>query len=52
MSLMMVSTELVASAASDVAGIGSSIDAATAAAAVPTTQVVAAAGDELVVSVS
>ncbi|MEQ6324318.1 PE family protein, partial [Mycobacterium canetti] len=44
---LMVAPELVAAAAADLTGIGSAISAANAAAAGPTTQVLAAAGDEV-----
>ncbi|WP_142282226.1 PE family protein, partial [Mycobacterium sp. IEC1808] len=47
MSFVIAVPEVVASAASDVAGIGSMIGAAKAAAAAPTTGVLAAAGDEV-----
>ena len=47
MSYVVVAPEFVASAASDLAGIGSGLSAAHAAAAFPTTAVVAAAGDEV-----
>ena len=47
MSYVVAVPELVASAASDLAGIGSGLTAAHAAAAAPTTAVVAAAGDEV-----
>nr|WP_128885199.1 PE family protein [Mycobacterium tuberculosis] len=44
---LMVAPELVAAAAADLTGIGQAISAANAAAAGPTTQVLAAAGDEV-----
>ena len=47
MSFVSVAPEMVAAAAADLAGIGSAISAANAAAAVPTTEVVAAAADEV-----
>jgi hypothetical protein len=47
MSYVVAVPEFVASAASDLAAIGSGLNAAHAAAAVPTTAVVAAAGDEV-----
>ena len=47
MSYVVAVPEFVASAASDLAGIGSGLSAAHAAAAAPTTTVVAAAGDEV-----
>ncbi|WP_191500000.1 PE family protein, partial [Mycobacterium simulans] len=47
MSFVMISPESVAAAARDLAGVGSTISAANAAAAAPTTQVLAAAGDEI-----
>ena len=47
MSYVIAGPELLGAAATDVAGIGSSIRAATVAAAVPTTVVIAAAGDEV-----
>jgi hypothetical protein len=47
MSFVIAAPEFVSSAASDVAGIGSSLTAAHAAAAIPTTAVIAAAGDEV-----
>ncbi len=47
MSFVMAAPEMLASAAADVAGIGSSLSAAHAAAAAPTTAVMAAAGDEV-----
>src|SRR6516164_5538338 len=47
MSYVVAVPEFVASAASDLAAIGSGLSAAHAAAAVPTTAVVAAAGDEV-----
>jgi hypothetical protein len=47
MSFVLAAPEMLASAASDVAGIGSSLSAANAAAAAPTTGVVAAAGDQV-----
>lgn len=45
MSYLVVVPELVAAAATDLANIGSSISAANAAAAAPTTALVAAGGD-------
>ncbi|WP_396820107.1 PE family protein, partial [Mycobacterium simulans] len=45
--LLVVAPEMVAAAAADLAGIRSAISAANAAAAGPTTQVLAAAGDEV-----
>src|SRR5262249_16833086 len=47
MSFLSATPEMVATAASDLADIGLTIGAATAAAAVPTTSVTAAAGDEV-----
>jgi PE family len=47
MSFVIAVPEMMASAASDVAGIGSMIGEANAAAAAPTTGVLAAAGDEV-----
>ena len=47
MSFMNIAPEIVASAATDLAGIGSNISAANIAAAVPTTGLVAAAADEV-----
>jgi len=47
MSFLVTAPEIVASAAADVAGIGSSLSAANAAAAAPTIAVLAAAGDEV-----
>ena len=47
MSFVIAAPEFVASAASDLAGIGSMIGEANAAAVAPTTAVVAAAGDEV-----
>ena len=47
MPYVIAAPEMLAAAASDVAGIGSSIKAANAAAAAPTTAVAAAAGDEV-----
>ncbi|WP_459797713.1 PE family protein, partial [Mycobacterium riyadhense] len=47
MSFVSISPELVAAAAGNLAGVGSTISAANAAAAAPTTQVLAAAGDEI-----
>jgi triacylglycerol lipase len=47
MSFVVAAPEMLASAAADVAGIGSSLSAANAAAAAPTTAVTAAAGDEV-----
>ena len=52
MSTLLVQPQLVSTAAANVADIGSTINAATAAAAAPTSSVVAAAGDEVSVSVS
>ncbi len=52
MSLVTVSPELVAGAASDLARIGSSIGAANAAAAGPTTTVLSAAADEVSVAIA
>src|SRR5258707_15644207 len=46
MSYLLAAPELLTSAASDVAGIGSTLNAATAAAAAPTNQLPAAAKDE------
>ncbi|WP_414855596.1 PE family protein, partial [Mycobacterium gordonae] len=48
----MAAPELLAAAAADVAGIGSSLRAANSAAAVPTTAVLAAAGDEVSVAIA
>lgn len=47
MSLLMVAPELVTSAAADLQGIGSSVNAANAAAAISTTELTAAAADEV-----
>ncbi|BCI85471.1 hypothetical protein NIIDMKKI_06770 [Mycobacterium kansasii] len=47
MSYVIATAELLAAAAADVMGIGSSLDAANSAAAVPITRVFAAAGDEV-----
>lgn len=47
MSYMLATPDMLAATAADVAGIGSSLRAANAAAATPTTAVVAAAGDEV-----
>ncbi len=47
MSFVFAMPELVAAAAADLAGIGSTVGSATATAAVPTTQVVAAGADEV-----
>ena len=47
MSFVIAAPEFVSAAASDLAGIGSSLSAANAAASVPTTAVLAAAGDEV-----
>ena len=47
MSFVITAPEMMVSAASDLAGIGSSLNAAHAAAVVPTTGVLAAAGDEV-----
>jgi hypothetical protein len=47
MSYVIAAPEMIASAASDVANIGSTLNAANAAAAAPTTGIVAAAGDEV-----
>ena len=47
MSFVLVAPDLVGAASSDLAGIGSAISAAHAAAAVPTTAVAAAAADEV-----
>src|SRR5262249_35995877 len=47
MSFVFAMPDLVTSAAADLAGIGSPINAATAAAAAPTTQVMAAGADEV-----
>ena len=47
MSFVIAAPETVASAAADVAGIGSSLSAANVAVAAPTTRVLAAAGDEV-----
>ncbi|MCV7074388.1 PE family protein, partial [Mycobacterium szulgai] len=47
MSFVLISPELVAAAAGDLAGVGSTISAANAAAAAPTTQLLTAAGDEI-----
>ena len=47
MSFMFAQPDVLSAAASDLAALGSSIDAAHAAAAFPTTSVVAAAGDEI-----
>src|SRR4051812_42318736 len=47
MSFVVVSPELMGAAASDLAGVGLTIGAANAAAAAPTTALVAAAGDEI-----
>jgi hypothetical protein len=47
MSYVIAAPEMIASAASDVANIGSTLNAANAAAAAPTTGLVAAAGDEV-----
>ncbi|WP_191495992.1 PE family protein, partial [Mycobacterium simulans] len=47
MSYVVIAPELLTAVASDVAGIGSSLHAANAAAAVPTTALMAAAGDEV-----
>lgn len=52
MSFVVIAPEALAAAAADVAGIGSSVGAATASAAVPTTLVVAAAGDEVSTAVA
>ena len=47
MSYLIAATETLSAAAADVAGIGSSLNSANAAATVPTTALVAAAGDEV-----
>ena len=47
MSYVIAAPEMLAAAAADVAGIGSSLSAANSAAAAPTTSVVAAAEDEV-----
>jgi PE family protein len=47
MSFLIAAPEMIASAATDVAGIGSTLSAANAAAAAPTTGIVAAASDEV-----
>ncbi len=47
MSYVVLTPEMLSAAATDVAGIGSSLSAANAAATAPTTAVVAAAGDEV-----
>lgn len=47
MSYVMAAPDLLAAAAADIAGIGASMRAANSAAAVPTTEVLAAAGDEV-----
>ncbi|WP_156748553.1 PE family protein, partial [Mycobacterium sp. E3198] len=47
MSYVIASPQMLAAVATDVAGIGSSLNAATAAAAMPTTNVLAAAQDEV-----
>jgi hypothetical protein len=52
MSFVIATPELVTTAATDLAGIGSSLSAANAAAATTTTEVVAAAGDEVSVAVA
>lgn len=52
MSYVMAAPEMLAAAAGDVAGIGSTMTAANAAAALPTTAMVAAAGDEVSVAVA
>src|SRR4051812_17522468 len=52
MSHLLAVPEFFTSAASDVAGIGSTLNAATAAAAAPTTQVLAAANDEVSVALA
>ncbi len=52
MSLLVVTPELLASAAADVQGIGAELDAAHAAAAVPTTGLVAAGADEVSTAVA
>ncbi|HYQ37105.1 MAG TPA: PE family protein [Mycobacterium sp.] len=52
MSYVVAAPEFLASAASDLSGIGSSLSAGHAVAAVPTTAVVAAAGDEVSAAVA
>ncbi len=52
MSYLFAAPELVASAATDLAGIGSSINAASVAAAAPTTGVLAAGADEMSAAVA
>ncbi|CAM3294670.1 PE family protein [Mycobacterium intermedium] len=52
MSFLLTQPGLLTGAATDLAGIGSSLDAATAAAAVPTTAVSAAGADEISAAVA
>jgi hypothetical protein len=52
MSLLMAIPDLIVAAATDLEGIGSSLSAANVAAAIPTTAVMAAAGDEVSVAIA
>ena len=52
MSLLVVAPDLLVSAAADLKGIGSALDAAHAAAAVPTTGLAAAGADEVSAAVA